>query len=121
MCKAPKLVPVGFDPDIAVLGVADYMAIFHELTSIFVEGGGEDLLWVLAACERAGIGCVSSNIKTIQHSFLGALVDFYFSSDIVGWGGFFIGFYIERGYSLCFSDILALYVQGGYTWISTRQ
>ena len=45
-----------------LLRVADEMAIFHELNGIFVENGGEDFLWVLAAREGADIGCVLTNI-----------------------------------------------------------
>ena len=78
------------------------MAIFHNLTGIFVEDGGKDFLWVLAARKGAGIGFVSANIKTSQYCFSGALTDYYFTSGIVGWGGFLIGFYVRRGRGLCF-------------------
>ena len=43
------------------------MDIFHELTSIFVEDGGKEFLWVLEEREGAGIGYVSANIETSQH------------------------------------------------------
>ena len=103
-----------------VLGVADEMEIFHDLTGIFVEDDGKDLLWVLAAHEGAGIGCVLANIETSQHCLSGALTGGCFASGIVGWGGFFIRFYVGRVRGLFFSNILALYVQGGYTLRATR-
>ena len=109
-----ELVPVLFAPERAVLGVSDEMAILHNLASIFIEYGSEDFLWVVVVCEGAGIGCVSANIETIQHCFLGALEDCCFASGIVFWGVLFILFYVGRGRSICYSDILALYVQGGY-------
>ena len=70
------------------------MTILYELTGIFVEGGGKDFLWLLAALEGAGVGCVLANIETSQHCFLGALAEGCFASSIFGWGGFFIGFYV---------------------------
>ena len=90
------------------------MEIFHDLTGIFVEDDGKDLLWVLAAHEGAGIGCVLANIETSQHCLSGALTGGCFASGIFGWGGFFIRFYVGRVRGLFFSNILALYVQGGY-------
>ena len=100
LCEAPNIVPVWLDPEGPVLGVPDDMVIFHELTGIFVEDSGKDLLWVLVAHECAGIGCVLANIENSQHLFLGALADGCFDSGIVGWSGFFIGFYVGRGRGL---------------------
>ena len=97
------------------------MEIFHEFTGIFVEDSGKEFLWVLEACEGADVGCVSANIETSQHCFSVALADGCFASDVVGWGGFFIGLYVGRGRGICFSDILEQYVQGGYSWIATRR
>ena len=55
------------DPDSTVIGVADEMEIFHELTGICVEDGGKDFLWVLVALKGAGIGCVLANTKTSRN------------------------------------------------------
>ena len=85
-----------------MLGVPDEMMIFHELVGIFVEDSGKDFLWLLVEHKGVGIGCVLDNIRTSQHLFSGALVDGYFDSDIFGWGGFFISFYVRRGHGLFF-------------------
>ena len=65
-------------PERAAPGVANDMAIFHGITSILLEDGVEDLLWVLAALEGVGIGCMLANIETSQHCFSGALGGFIF-------------------------------------------
>ena len=101
--------------------VDNEMATLHDLTGIFIEDGGKDFLSILVAREGAVVGCVSANIKTSQNFFSGDFTEGCFSSSIVGWGGFFIGFYVRRSRSLCLSNILAVYVQGGYAWRSMWQ